>query len=30
MEQLRDEFDSLGKRDGKDGEKILDGLLKGN
>ncbi|NGN91909.1 serine/threonine protein kinase [Nocardioides sp. KC13] len=30
MEQLRDEFDSLGKRDGKDGEKILDGLLKGS
>ncbi|MER7559211.1 protein kinase [Nocardioides sp. NPDC126508] len=30
MRELRDEFDSLGKRDGKDGEKILDGLLKGN
>ncbi|GGR54591.1 hypothetical protein GCM10010197_21370 [Nocardioides luteus] len=30
MEQLRDEFDQLGKRDGKDGEKILDGLLKGH
>ncbi|MEI7058878.1 protein kinase [Nocardioides sp. CCNWLW239] len=28
MEQLRDEFDSLGKGDSKDGEKILDGLLK--
>ena len=30
MEQLREEFDSLSKGDGKDGEKILDGLLKGN
>lgn len=30
MRELREEFDSLGKRDGKDGEKILDGLLKGN
>jgi serine/threonine protein kinase len=30
MRELRDEFDSLGKRDSKDGEKILDGLLKGN
>ncbi|MFD7074973.1 protein kinase [Nocardioides sp. NPDC059952] len=30
MRELREEFDSLGKGDGKDGEKILDGLLKGN
>ncbi|OIJ25182.1 protein kinase domain-containing protein [Nocardioides luteus] len=30
MRELRKEFDSLGKGDGKDGERILDGLLKGN
>ena len=30
MQELRDEFDSLGNGDSKDGEKILDGLLKQN